>query len=52
MKKFFILFSTVFLFSALLISCHIFDEDDDDSDRIRQNSWDYANIPDSRNCGA
>ncbi|WP_308511262.1 hypothetical protein [uncultured Treponema sp.] len=52
MKRFFILFSTVFLFSALLISCHIFDEDDDDPDRIRRNSWDYRNIPDSRNCGA
>ena len=52
MKRFFILFSTVFLFVSSLISCHIFDEDDDDPDRIRQNSWDYRNIPDSRNCGA
>lgn len=52
MKRFFILFSTVFLFVSSLISCHIFDEDDDDPDRIRRNSWDYRNIPDSRNCGA
>lgn len=51
MKRFFILFSTVFLFVSSLISCHIFDEDDDDPDRIRRNSWDYRNIPDSRNCG-
>ncbi|UKI54957.1 MAG: hypothetical protein L6V90_09995 [Treponema succinifaciens] len=53
MKRFFYsFFSTVFLFVSSLISCHIFDEDDDDPDRIRRNSWDYRNIPDSRNCGA
>lgn len=51
MKKFFILFSIAFVFASLLISCHIFDEDNE-PDRIRQNSWDYKNIPDSRNCGA
>lgn len=36
--------------TLISFSCKI--SSDNDPNRIRQNSWDCANIPDSRNCGA
>lgn len=46
MKKLLILFVSALSFFSCSISS------DDDPNRIRQNSWDYVNIPDKRNCGA
>jgi len=51
MNKVFTAFFALFVFAVLFISCHIF-SDENDANRILQNSWDYRNIPDSRNCGA
>ena len=45
MKNLRILFVLTLVFSSCSISSV-------DENRIRHNSWDYRNIPDSRNCGA
>ena len=39
-----------FAVALIFFSCKM--SSDNDPDRIRQNSWDYKNISDSRNCGA